>query len=142
MIVTIPVSVGELIDKITILAIKSRKMPDNEDVKNELSKLIGIRDHRLTWSLVARDIDLMRGLTEDLGIVNQDLWDVYDRIRELHRLDNHGDEFVHQACQVFKLNTERGDLKRKVNELFGSEIVEVKQYKSFTPGEMLEEGGK
>ena len=122
--VTIPVSAGELVDKISILQIKKSKMTDSDKlhkVENELSHL-----YKLAVPFLANDS--ISVLYEDLIGVNSQLWVAEDRLRELEKEHHFEGEFVSLARSVYYLNDERFSLKNKINVLTGSEIQEVKQY--------------
>ena len=122
--VTIPVSVGELIDKISILQIKKNKMTDSSKlvkVENELSHL-----YKVAVPFLA--IDSISVLFEDLIGVNSQLWTVEDKLRILEKEHRFEGEFVSLARSVYHLNDERFNIKNKINVLTDSDIQEVKQY--------------
>ena len=123
MIVMAPISVGELIDKITILQIKQQRITDPEKRKNidvELNELIKI-------FLNAKIPDIEQ-LTESLRNVNNELWDIENYKRASERDQNFGDGFVKAARQVYLKNDLRAKLKREINEMCGSTIVEEKSH--------------
>lgn len=125
---SIPVSAGELIDKITILAIKSERLRDatqRANVCKELALLEEARDRVLC------DIEALEVLTHDLMRVNAALWEIEDAIRDCERRGDFGERFVELARAVYRTNDERAALKRKVNEVCGSEIVEEKSYREY-----------
>lgn len=118
----IPVPLGDVLDKITILRIKSRK------IRSE-AKLTHVR--RELAALEAK----WRGegfptLGEEVALerVNEALWDVEDALRRHEAAGDFGAEFVERARSVYKLNDRRAQLKRAVNEALGSELVEEKDY--------------
>jgi hypothetical protein len=123
-----PISVGELLDKITILGIKLDKLRNDDqrgNVARELDQLTKIRAQaRLT------DVDLAH-LEQELVAVNLQLWDVEDRLRELERTKNFGQDFVASARSVYILNDRRTALKKQINRISGSAIVEEKSYPSY-----------
>ncbi len=123
-----PISVGELIDKITILRIKREKLRDDarrNNIGRELAELLEIRSRsRLDTS----DLAL---LEEQLSQVNRRLWDVEDDLRDLERTGNFGARFVELARSVYKLNDRRTALKQRINAVSGSVIVEEKSYKPY-----------
>ena len=121
--VTIPVSVGELIDKYTILQIKRSKVDDTKlkKVEHEMHALTPLVSPYLA-------IDSLSVLYEDLLGVNSQLWNVEDKLRILEKDNNFGEEFVSLARSVYYLNDERFSLKNKINTLTDSDIQEVKQY--------------
>jgi Flp pilus assembly protein TadD len=123
--IAIPGAVGELIDKITILEIKSDRIVDRaklENVRNELGLLKalqveeGLTDHRLG------------ALKANLKAVNAELWEIEDNIRICERSGDFGAKFVALARAVYKTNDRRAALKREINLLLNSTIVEEKSY--------------
>ena len=121
--ITIPVSVGELIDKYSILQIKRSKVSGTklENVQNEIQALISyVRPYLI--------IEGINRLYEDLIGVNTQLWDVEDNIRRLEQKKQFDDKFIELARAVYHLNDERFNIKNKINVLTDSDIQEVKQY--------------
>ena len=116
--ITVPVSVGELLDKITILEIKS-KYTDNEYVIKELNDLNEIRNTLTSYTMEYMD---------ELREVNQKLWDIEDRIRELEEEYRFDDEFISLARQVYITNDKRAEIKRKINDETNSNYKEIKLY--------------
>jgi hypothetical protein len=121
--ITIPVSVGELIDKYTILQIKRSKVSADKlaKVENEAKQLLPLIGKFI-------DIDSISRLYEDLIGVNLQLWNVEDEIRKLEMDKDFGDKFIELARAVYHLNDERFVVKNKINMLTDSDIQEVKQY--------------
>lgn len=115
--VKIPVSVGELIDKITILQIKSIHT-DNEYVKKELNDL----------QEIAETIHYNLKLKEELYYINSKLWNVEDELRKKEKEQDFGLYFVELARNVYFLNDQRASIKRKINDEIGSKYKEVKCY--------------
>ena len=117
-----PVSLGELIDKITILEIKQINMNGiklkNVDKELKLLKNI-IQDKNLEI-----DIDLINNLKE----VNKNLWEIEDKIRIKERNQEFDKEFVELARSVYKENDKRASLKKEINQKYNSELVEEKSY--------------
>ena len=123
MIVLAPISVGELIDKITILELKLKFLKDEakrENVLKEHVQLIGILDN-----LNLPDIT---GLRNDLYNINQELWHIENFKRAMEEEKSFGDGFVNAARQVYLKNDVRAKIKRTINDLVGSDIVEEKSY--------------
>jgi hypothetical protein len=119
-----PISVGELIDKITILEIKqlsARTDQQRSNIDRELEQLINILD---SLSLTEEIADLRAKLRG----VNQALWYIEDYKRQCERADSFEAGFITAARQVYIKNDQRADIKRKINELCGSDIVEEKIY--------------
>jgi hypothetical protein len=117
----IPVSIGDYIDKITILAIKSRFITDKDKVRNvlrELNQLVILDREKII------DTDLYRKLIR----VNEDLWKVEDAIRVKEKNQQFDEEFIELARSVYRLNDRRADLKRQINLQYESELMEEKSY--------------
>lgn len=121
--VHVPISVGELIDKITILKIKSRRIRDD-------SKLINIRAELESLLLCCRKvgIDPQLQLASQLEAVNEELWDIEDKIRDKERGKVFDSEFIQLARAVYITNDRRFSLKSSINQLTGSALVEEKSY--------------
>jgi hypothetical protein len=121
--ITIPVSVGELIDKYSILQIKRSKVNDVKlkKVEHEIHALVPLVAPYLS-------IDSISTCYEDLLGVNTQLWDVEDEIRKLEHQKSFGDKFIELARAVYYLNDKRFEIKNKINTLTDSDIQEVKQY--------------
>lgn len=125
MTVTIDVSPGELIDKITILQLKSERLTDAE--KQRLVQYeLGLLETRHSEAIAVSDE--LTDLTKALRDVNAVLWDIEDQIRDCERAQDFGDRFVSLARAVYHTNDRRAALKRQINELLGSAINEVKAY--------------
>jgi hypothetical protein len=123
--IAIPISPGEVVDRLTILEIKSARIDDQ-------SKLTNIRHELEELSAVAKaaipDSDEMRTLHGELRAVNEELWVIEDDIRECERKGDFGETFIALARAVYKTNDQRAALKRKINEALGSDIMEEKSY--------------
>jgi Family of unknown function (DUF6165) len=129
MAVMVPVSWGELIDKITILEIKSRRLADEgkiANVRNELALLRAARDRE--FANHAELAELARRLTG----VNERLWEIEDDIRVCEARRDFGGRFVELARAVYVTNDERAALKRRINALLGSALVEEKSYAAYS----------
>ena len=130
--VSVPVSVGELIDKITILEIKLEHIADPEKLKNigtELQLLRAVRrvlgvDSGPAAGRIARS-------ERSLKSVNQQIWDAEDAIRGLDRAKDFGEAFVAVARSIYRLNDARAAAKREINLASGSAIVEEKGYEPY-----------
>jgi hypothetical protein len=123
-----PVSYGELIDKITILEIKSRRIADEAklaNVRNELDML------NATWANSAASQTDISGERARLLAVNEALWDIEDRIRLKERAQAFDAEFIELARSVYFRNDERAAFKREINQKLGSELVEEKSYQDY-----------
>lgn len=123
-----PISAGELVDKITILRVKAERIGDaakEANVRKELALLEGIAAEKLTSSA-----ELDR-LTAELTDINAALWDIEDGKRACERRQEFGPEFVQLARRVYMDNDKRAAVKRQINALTGSDIVEEKSYKPY-----------
>lgn len=116
--ITIPVSVGELIDKITILEIKAF-LTDDEYVHKELEELNLIKS-TLTQYTLDYEVELKK--------VNEKLWKIEDKIRKKESLGEFDDEFIELARSVYITNDKRAEIKRKINEQYQSSYREIKLY--------------
>lgn len=129
MIITVPVSVGEVVDKVTILEIKSERISDAEKRRNVAVELDALRP---LVSGGVFDSDEMVELTNGLRVVNGELWDIEDNIRAEEAAGRFGDRFVELARAVYVTNDRRAELKKKINLATGSQLVEEKSYEDYT----------
>ncbi len=126
--ILIEVGSGELIDKITILTIKSERMSDAGKLKNvryELDVLSAGRDANLENSAE------LQKLTGALKEVNEALWEIEDDIRQCERDKDFGEKFVALARAVYVTNDKRASLKKDINVLTGAKVIEEKSYTEF-----------
>lgn len=124
----VPQSWGEIIDKITILQIKSEKLSDPAKLKNvhrELDELVAVRERHFPKHEGLAD------LAAQLKKVNESLWWVEDDIRDCERAKDFGPRFIELARAVYVTNDLRGNVKREINELLGSALVEEKSYAAY-----------
>jgi hypothetical protein len=123
MIIHAPISLGELIDKITILELKLEFLTDStklENVKTELTHLNNTLD-----ALTIPDIVPER---ETLKLVNRRLWHIENLKRDCEKNQTFGEEFIEAARQVYLKNDLRAEIKRRINTIVGSTIIEEKSY--------------
>jgi len=125
----VPISPGELIDKITILEIKSQRMTDAAKLHNVRTELALLTDTWRASPFAATDI---RAEWDALREVNGKLWDIEDRIRDQERDGNFGEVFIGLARAVYVTNDERAALKKQINTKLGSTLVEEKSYADYT----------
>ena len=124
----VPISPGELIDKITILEIKSARMTDAAKLHNVRTELALLNE---TWHASAFSaVDITAEWT-GLRDVNGQLWDIEDRIRDKERESLFDIEFVELARAVYVTNDERAAIKRSINGKLGSALVEEKSYREY-----------
>ncbi len=121
----IPAAVGELVDKLTILEIKAERIPDLRKVTNVRRELALLSDLKRSRNLYGVHLD---SLTAELKRTNCALWEIEEAIRQCERMGDFGPDFVALARSVYQENDKRSALKRDINDLFGSEIVEEKYY--------------
>ena len=123
--IDIPVSWGEVVDKITILEIKSERIDD-------LRKLVNIR--RELYLLAGKMGTLTPSLEELKGRlkgINEQLWDIEDEIRDCERQKDFGPRFIELARAVYITNDQRSEVKREVNLALNSDLIEEKSYKPY-----------
>ena len=125
--INIPVSLGELIDKITILEIKQDKIKDSEKNKNITFELNLLNDKLNSFPSNNELVDLKNKLKE----VNTELWDIEDQIRICEKRNNFDREFINLARNVYITNDKRFEIKNKINKKFSSDIQEVKSYEKY-----------
>jgi hypothetical protein len=123
-----PISPGELLDKLTILQIKSENITDADkltNVNNERTALQSVVDVHIPRT------DAIQVLTSALLEVNEQLWVIEDDIRDCERDGNFGDEFIRLARAVYITNDKRADLKKQINLTLGSTLIEEKSYADY-----------
>ncbi len=121
----IEVSNGEIVDKLTIIEIKLKHIKDETKRKN-LQKEYEVLNEAVS-KIISKDHELYKALLD----VNQELWDIEDRIRDLERNKDFGEEFIQTARAVYFTNDKRSEIKRQINELTGSELIEEKSYQKY-----------
>ena len=127
MIINTPISLGELVDKISILHIKNKNIKDDEKLKliREELKLLTIT---LDGHLKKNDI---QEFLDALIKINSELWIIEDQIRDCERSKKFDEKFISLARSVYITNDKRSEIKLDINKKFGSEIVEVKSYEEY-----------
>ncbi len=126
--IKVPVSPGEVLDKITILEIKSERMEDPEKVANVRVELKLLQD---TWAANIGDDDTIRDLHAQLKEINEALWEIEDDIRDKERVKEFDERFIELARAVYFTNDRRSEVKKKLNLHLGSQIVEEKSYQDY-----------
>ena len=125
----IEVSNGEILDKITILVIKSKKITDPiklKNINNELDELQPFLD------VVGYESNsTVNSLVKELESVNEKLWNVEDKLRDKERSKQFDDEFIKLARDVYFTNDERSRIKKNLNEVTNSKLVEEKSYQKY-----------
>ncbi|MDF0751270.1 DUF6165 family protein [Marinobacter sp. 71-i] len=128
-VIKVPVSFGEVLDKITILEIKSERIADPEKVRNvrlELDELSA------TWNEAVQDQAAIADLRTQLKAVNEELWEIEDDIRDQEAAQDFGPKFIELARAVYVTNDKRAAIKKEVNLALGSRFVEEKSYQDYT----------
>jgi len=123
--IEIPISVGELVDRITILRLKKDKLDEREKVANVELELAHLEE------ILEREVGGLKGiesLVAQLHDVNAHLWEIEDELRDLEAVQNFGVRFIEMARQVYQFNDERYRLKRAISDHHGSMFVEEKSY--------------
>ncbi len=128
MVVTIPVSWGELFDKLTILEIKQARIDNQQKLVNINRELEALR--RICGEHQLPD-DPLQALIDELRRTNESLWDIEDDIRACERKRDFSYEFIELARSVYRTNDKRAGLKLKINHLLGSELIEEKSYQAY-----------
>ena len=126
--ICVPVSPGELLDKITILEIKVQQIADTEKLRNVKTELELLNQ---AWEKTHVDDSSIKLLKQLLRAVNQDLWSIEDRIRIKESQKNFDEGFIELARSVYLRNDRRAAIKKEINTLLGSVIVEEKSYASY-----------
>ena len=128
MLVNIPVSVGELFDKVSILEIKKKKIKNKEHLKTikyELNKLnLIVKKKRLRSKLIRTEFNKLKN-------INLRLWNIEDKKRKYEKNKNFDGNFIYLARKVYLLNDKRALIKLNINNLSGSQIKEIKSYEKY-----------
>jgi predicted nucleic acid-binding Zn-ribbon protein len=126
--ILVPVSFGELLDKIAILQIKSERIADAGKLANVRKELEALSS---TWMAHPAAQQHLVELRADLKAVNERLWDIEDEIRDCERRQDFGAEFVRLARAVYHENDQRARIKKDINQALGSAYVEEKSYQDY-----------
>jgi len=126
--INIPVSLGELLDKISILEIKNKKILDDTKLVNIKKELSGLRQVLESLNINLSEIN---DLYEELYNINLILWDIEDSIRILEKNESFDKEFIDFARRVYITNDKRFEVKNKINKTFNSKYVEEKSYEDY-----------
>jgi lipid A disaccharide synthetase len=127
--IEIEVSVGELLDKISILEIKKERIQDRMKLMNiekELEVLLNVKEKSIPFT------EETQSLYQKLKRVNEDLWEIEDRIRDCERQKDFSRTFIELARSVYKENDLRCYLKRELNQSLGSRLMEEKSYAEYS----------
>lgn len=127
--ILIPASAGELIDKITILEIKVKNIRDPEKNRNVVKELEALD---ICLKKNVSDSHHLTDLRASLKSINETLWDIEDDIRLCEQRGDFGDKFIKLARSVYRQNDKRAAVKKEINVLLGSSIIEEKSYADYT----------
>lgn len=127
--IRVPVSPGEVLDKISILEIKSERMTDPAKLANVRTELALLQE---TWSQAVQEDDVVRDLHAQLIEINGKLWEIEDDIRDKERQKEFDARFVELARSVYFTNDRRSQVKKELNLHLGSQIIEEKSYQDYT----------
>ena len=123
------ISVGELFDKITILNIKTKKISDNDKLRNIHTELKTLNDQ--SKKITASDTQALNDLVLQLQQINEDLWDIENFKRECEAKKDFGENFIKLSRDVHFKNDKRAIIKKEINLLSNSQIVEEKEYSKY-----------
>jgi hypothetical protein len=123
--ILVPTAPGELIDKLTILRLKEERMTDPAKVANVRTEMAALT--KTADSQIPPSVELT-ALWEDLYVINGDLWVIEDDIRDCENAKNFGEDFIRLARAVYITNDRRAGVKKKINLLLGSTLIEEKSY--------------
>ncbi len=126
--IQVPISPGELLDKITILQIKSERIQDSTKVANVKVELDSLSN---VWRQSVPSDTTIEALTKELKAINEKLWVIEDNIRDEERNKQFGERFIELARSVYVINDDRANAKKKVNLHLNSSIVEEKSYQDY-----------
>ena len=127
-LITVPVSFGEVVDKITILEIKSERIHDPDKVANVRHELDLLER---TWTDATRGKADVSDARARLKAVNEELWEIEDDIRVKESQKSFDEKFVGLARSVYVTNDRRANIKKEINLALGSELVEEKSYEDY-----------
>jgi len=126
--VSVPISLGELLDKISILEIKNKKILDKSKILNIKKELNGLKKVLDELNINSSESN---SLYNKLYKINLTLWEIEDSIRVLEKNEDFGEKFIELARAVYITNDQRFEVKNDINKLFNSEYVEEKSYEDY-----------
>ena len=127
--IQIPISPGELLDKITILEIKSERIGSAEKKANVDKELAMLNQ---VWAEAVTEDSEIKAMRLEMKSINETLWDIEDDIRDEERNKRFEARFIELARSVYVTNDQRGDVKKRINLYLKSDIVEEKSYQDYT----------
>jgi hypothetical protein len=126
--ILVPISPGELLDKITILRIKQVRIPDAAKLVNVKLELALLEQTWRDWGCATQDVAADERALQN---VNERLWDIEDRIRDKEAKQSFDRDFIELARAVYVCNDERAAIKKRINLQLGSRLIEEKSYKPY-----------
>jgi len=126
--INVPISLGELLDKISILEIKNEKIKDENKLNNITKELISLKK---TLELLDLNNKELKPLYDKLKEINLKLWNVEDDIRILEKEGKFEEKFIQLARNVYITNDQRFEIKNQINIFFNSDFVEEKSYEEY-----------
>jgi hypothetical protein len=121
----IEVSIGEIVDKLSILKIKTEFIKDDEKLKNVK------KEYDYLYDIVFNEMKIEQSDFSEMVSINKKLWDIEDDIRDKERAKEFDDEFIRLARAVYVTNDKRADVKKVINIKYGSLFVEEKSYQKY-----------
>ena len=126
--ILVPVAPGEVLDKITILQIKSERMTDPAQLAHVRLELGVLRS---IWQAAVTEDAVTRSLYQQLMDINRALWDIEDGIRDKERAAEFDQQFIELARSVYRTNDQRSQVKKQLNLHLGSTLIEEKSYQAY-----------
>jgi hypothetical protein len=121
----IEVSIGEIVDKLSILRIKKNNISDSEKLKNVTT------EYDYLYSIVFDELKIEESDFYNLVLINEKLWDIEDKLRDKERDKSFDNDFIKLARSVYFTNDKRAEIKKEINLKYGSLFVEEKSYKEY-----------
>ena len=129
MVISVPISWGELVDKITILEIKMDRIHDEKKLENIAKELETLK---MVFDQSCEDPEKIKQVKAGLRAVNEQLWDIEDDIRKCEKKKDFSQRFIDLARSVYMSNDRRAVLKREINTILKSELFEEKSYEDYS----------
>ena len=121
----IEVSVGEIVDKLSILKIKTNNITDSQKLENVT------KEYNYLYEIVFNELKISEDDFFNLVLINEKLWDIEDKLRDKERDKSFDDDFIQLARSVYFTNDKRAKIKKEINIKYGSLFVEEKSYKQY-----------
>jgi len=123
--IEVPISCGELVDKLSILEIKKTEIKDEEKLKQVVNEFNALKE---IYEKLFNNSKEIQSLYRELLKINGELWKIEDKLRKLEKEEEFDEEFIEYARGVYKTNDRRFEIKSQINTMFNSEIKEQKEY--------------